>query len=146
METDVPLNPPSVIVTGTASDSHTWNLVYLQLLLEELGRQVSNLGPCMPDDELVDVCRRAEPALIVLSSVNGHGVSDGLRVVRRLREQSELAATPIVIGGKLGITGADSSRHNQELLDAGFDEIFDEAAGIGPFRSFVTALGAGESR
>lgn len=146
METDVPLNPPSVIVTGTASDAHTWNLVYLQLLLEELGRQVSNLGPCMPDDELVDTCRRAEPALIVLSSVNGHGVSDGLRLVRRLREQPELAATPIVIGGKLGITGAGDSRHTRDLLDAGFDEVFDEGAGIEPFRSFVSALPAGGTR
>src|SRR5436853_235982 len=36
------IGDPGVVVSGTASDSHTWNLVYLQLLLEELGRRVHN--------------------------------------------------------------------------------------------------------
>ncbi len=137
-----------VIVTGTASDAHTWNLVFLQMLLEELGHEVTNLGPCMPDDELVETCRRARPALIVMSSVNGHGVSDGLRVIERLREQPELAATPIVIGGKLGIAGADNTRYSHTLMEAGFDGVFDDRAGAGhsPFRSFVAALPAGGSR
>src|SRR5689334_16258049 len=94
---------PGVVVSGTASDSHTWNLVYLQLLLEELGRRVHNLGPCVPDDLLVERCTRLRPALVVLSSVNGHGATDGLRVIGRLR--ARLPGTPIVIGGKLGIAG-----------------------------------------
>ena len=30
-------NPLAVVVSGLSSDAHTWNLVYLQLLLTELG-------------------------------------------------------------------------------------------------------------
>ncbi|MEV6521855.1 cobalamin-dependent protein [Longispora sp. NPDC051575] len=129
-----------VIVTGTASDSHTWNLVYLHLLLEELGHRVANLGPCVPDELMVAECRRRRPALIVLSSVNGHGLTDGARVVELLRACPELAGTPIVIGGKLGIAGADNARHSHTLLDAGFDAVFEDGAGLGLFRSFVAAL------
>ncbi|GAA2039536.1 cobalamin B12-binding domain-containing protein [Catenulispora yoronensis] len=135
----------TAIVTGTASDAHTWNLVFLQLLLEELGHEVANLGPCVPDAELVDACRRTAPSLVVVSSVNGHGVSDGLRVIRRLREQRGLDGTPIVIGGKLGISGADNARHADRLLAAGFDGVFDDAAGLSLFQSYVTALPAGRA-
>lgn len=135
--------PPGVIVTGTASDAHTWNLVFLQLLLEELGHEVDNLGPCVPDEELLDTVRRAAPALVVMSSVNGHGVSDGLRVIGRLRQEPGLAGTRIVIGGKLGISGADNARHADRLLAAGFDGVFDDAAGLGLFRSYVAALPSG---
>nr|WP_221469737.1 cobalamin-dependent protein [Allocatelliglobosispora scoriae] len=134
------------MVTGTASDSHTWNLVFLQLLLEELGQEVTNLGPCVPDDLLVDEARRRRPKLIVMSSVNGHGATDGMRVVEKLREQPELAGTRIVIGGKLGIAGAGNTRHTAGLVDAGFDAVFEEGAGLGLFRSYVAALPVGASR
>ncbi|MBC3840325.1 methylaspartate mutase [Streptacidiphilus sp. 4-A2] len=91
-----------VVVSGTESDSHTWNLVFLQLLLEDWGHRVENLGPCLTGDELAAACRKSAPDLIVLSSVNGHGESDGLRAVAALRACAELADTPVVIGGKLG--------------------------------------------
>jgi hypothetical protein len=39
----------SIVVTSVSSDSHTWNLVSLQLLFEELGPRMSNLGACPPD-------------------------------------------------------------------------------------------------
>ena len=38
----------TVVVSGLASDAHTWNLVYLQLVLEEMGHRVTNLGACVP--------------------------------------------------------------------------------------------------
>ncbi|WP_149828629.1 cobalamin-dependent protein [Streptomyces tailanensis] len=91
----------TVVVTSMASDSHTWNLVFLQLLLEELGHDVVNLGPCVPDDLLVTRCAAIRPAFVVISSVNGHGCQDGLRVIRRLRSHPGLFAMPVVIGGKL---------------------------------------------
>ena len=53
--------PPGVIVTGTASDAHTWNLVFLQLMLEELGHDVDNLGPCVPDEELLGPSAEQRP-------------------------------------------------------------------------------------
>lgn len=131
----------TVVVTTVASDSHTWNLVFLQLLIEELGYEVINLGPCVPDRVLVDACREAAPDLVVISSVNGHGHQDGLRVIDALRSCGELAATPVVIGGKLGVAGQQSDAAIGELISAGFDAVFDDAStATREFSRFVGAL------
>ncbi|MFC5884475.1 cobalamin-dependent protein [Kitasatospora sp. CM 4170] len=132
-----------VVVTTMASDSHTWNLVFLQLLLEELGHRVTNLGACVPDELLVAECRRIEPDLIVLSSVNGHGQQEGLRVIAALRACPELRRTPTVIGGKLGIAGSDDPTRQEVLLAAGFDGVFEDAGAVTDFRAFVGSLSAG---
>ena len=129
-----------VVLTSMESDSHTWNLVFLQLVLEELGHQVRNLGACVPDHVLVEECRLPPPDLIVISSVNGHGYNDGMRVIRLLRSQPELTNTPIVIGGKLGIGGADDVRYSSALLAAGFDAVFQDSVGIESFRSYARSL------
>jgi methylaspartate mutase sigma subunit len=135
-----------VVVTSVASDSHTWNLVYLQLVIEELGHRVRNLGACVPDDLLVAECLRQRPDLVVVSTVNGHGVADGTRVIGRLRAHPELAATPVVIGGKLGIAGPGGRARNAALCAAGFDAVFeDETAGTA-FRAFVRRLPLGVSK
>jgi len=135
--------PPTVLVSGTASDSHTWNLVFLQLLIEELGYHVVNLGPCVPDELLVEECRRLGPAVVVISSVNGHGHQDGRRVAARLRACAELAATPLVIGGKLGTSGLDDTERARALLAAGFDAVFEDSAGaVLDFRHFVQSIPA----
>ncbi|MEV7770281.1 cobalamin-dependent protein [Kitasatospora sp. NPDC086791] len=129
-----------VVVTTTASDSHTWNLVFLQLLLEEMGHRVTNLGACVPDALLLAECRRIVPDLIVISSVNGHGHQEGLRVIPALRACPELRRTPTVIGGKLGIAGADDPDRERTLLAAGFDAVFEEGSAVAPFRAFVDGL------
>ncbi len=134
----------TVVVTTVASDSHTWNLVFLQLLVEELGYEVINLGPCVPDRVLVDVCREVGPDLVAISSVNGHGHQDGQRVIGALRACAELAATPVVIGGKLGVAGQQSDAAIDELLTAGFDAVFDDAStATRAFSRFVGALPTG---
>lgn len=124
----------TVIVSTVASDAHTWNLVSLQLLLEDLGYVVVNLGPCVPDEELVAECVRRLPVLLVVSSVNGHGWADGLRVIRKLRARPELADVPMVIGGKLwvsddrtdgaGTVGEGTDARAAALVAAGFDAAF----------------------
>lgn len=129
-------NPLAVVVSGLSSDAHTWNLVYMQLLLEELGHMVTNLGACLPEQELAARCRAIQPDLIVLSSVNGHGLQDGLRAIAALRECPELMTTPVVIGGKLDTVGGDPTMTGQ-LVDAGFDAVFVEADALSAFRSFV---------
>ncbi|MEU5217485.1 cobalamin-dependent protein [Streptomyces sp. NPDC020807] len=134
-----------VVVTTMASDSHTWNLFFLQLLLEELGHRVTNLGACVPDELLVAECSRNAPDLIVLSSVNGHGFHDGLRVIAALRARPELARTTTVIGGKLGIAGSGAPARRRELLAAGFDGVFEEGRSVGDFRSFVGSLATAPS-
>nr|WP_202534691.1 cobalamin-dependent protein [Streptomyces sp. SID4923] len=131
----------TVIVTTVASDSHTWNLVFLQLLIEELGYEVINLGPCTPDQVIVDACRERGPDLVVISSVNGHGHQDGLRVIKALRADGGPASTPVVIGGKLGVAGQQSEAAIGALLSAGFDAVFDDASTtLTEFTRFVGAL------
>ncbi|MGW3960850.1 cobalamin B12-binding domain-containing protein [Amycolatopsis sp. NPDC005003] len=132
-----------VVVTTVASDSHTWNLVYVQLLLEELGHRVTNLGACVPDGLLVAECLRRRPDLVVVSSLNGHGFTDGLRLIRRLRAERELAAVPVVIGGKLGIDGPAARDRGDLLRAAGFDLVVADGAGTASFRHFLGVLAAG---
>lgn len=133
----------TVIVSSMASDSHTWNLVYLELLVGELGFDVVNLGACVPDELLESECLSRRPAMLVLSSVNGHGHQDGLRVIQRIRALPELRGLPVVIGGKLGVGGALTAEETAQLLLAGFDAVFDDQQGAGSFRRFAATLSAG---
>lgn len=128
-----------VLVAGGASDSHTWNLAFLQLLVEEMGHHVVNLGPCVPEDLLAAECRAQAPDLVVLSSVNGHGYGDGLRAVERLRREPGQSAVPVVIGGKLGVAGGQDESAARRLLDAGADAVFDDGD-LNAFQTFVTKL------
>lgn len=130
----------TVVVSSVASDAHTWNLVFLHLLLEELGYTVVDLGACVPDELLVQECRDRRPDLIVISTVNGHGYQDGLRVIRKLRATEGLASTPTVIGGKL-VTEAVDRAFVDELVAAGFDAVFqDGMSAPDEFHRFMRAL------
>lgn len=130
-------NSVRVLVTGTSSDAHTWNLVFLQRFIAEVGHKVVNLGPCVPESLLVETCLRLRPDLVVMSSVNGHGVADGLRAISAIRAVPVLASLPVVIGGKLTTTGALSPAQLGQLAVAGFDAVFDDSA-LAPFRLLLT--------
>ncbi|MEU6978264.1 MULTISPECIES: cobalamin-dependent protein [unclassified Streptomyces] len=117
-------SPRRVLLTTGSSDAHTWNLVHLQLFLEEHGHSVLNLGPCVPERLLVDTARMTNPDLVVLSSVNGHGHQDGLRAARALRADRRTQDIPMVIGGLLGISPEGAEQRTAELLDAGYDEVY----------------------
>jgi len=129
-----------VVVSSLSSDAHTWNLVYLQLLLEELGCRVTNLGGCTPDETIVHECVARRPDLLVISSLNGHGCQDGIRLIGTLRACPALVATPVVIGGKLDMAGGGDGHNAVRLLAAGFDAVFEDTGGLTPFRSFVHTL------
>ncbi|MFD0024159.1 hypothetical protein [Streptomyces sp. NPDC058382] len=133
-----------VLVSGVSSDAHTWNLLFLQLLLEGQGHAVRNLGNLVPDAVIIDSCRAERPGLLVVSSVNGHGQLDGLRLIRRLRATPGLGSLPAVIGGKLGVHGRDDTRFAGRLLAAGYDAVFDdgEAGALDRFEAFVHGLDA----
>jgi methylaspartate mutase sigma subunit len=135
----------TVVVSSVSSDSHTWNLVHLQLAVEELGHHVLNLGACVPDELLVEESVRARPDLIALSTVNGHGFIDGMRLISRIRACPELATTPVVIGGMLGISGPDGRRSHEQLLAAGYTAVFDDGARMPAFRAFLEKLAVGVS-
>jgi methylaspartate mutase sigma subunit len=125
--TALAVRPIRVVLSSVFSDSHTWNLVFLQLLLEEHGCQVTNLGACVPEELLLDRCRALRPDLVVISTVNGHGHIDGSSLARRLRRDRETADLPMVIGGKLGVGGLSGIELRRELLDAGFDMVVDDS-------------------
>lgn len=134
-----------MVVSGTESDAHTWNLVFLQLLLEESGHHVHNLGPCVPSTVLAEECARLRPDLVVLGTVNGHGTEDALTAIKRLRAPGTPVGMPVVIGGKLDTS--DRGRQDaQRLLSAGFDAVYsDGPSEIREFTSFVRALAVGKS-
>ncbi|HEV7628470.1 MAG TPA: cobalamin B12-binding domain-containing protein [Streptomyces sp.] len=117
-------------MSTVSSDSHTWNLVFLELLLEELGYEVVNLGACVPDEVLIDEIRANRPDVVVISSVNGHGHIDGARLIGSLRASHDRAASevPVLIGGKLGIHGTADTGLTDGLMAAGFDAVFTEGA------------------
>jgi methylaspartate mutase sigma subunit len=132
-----------IVLTTTASDCHTWNLVFLQMLMEEEGHRVTNLGACVPEDLLVAHCRERTPDLIVVSTVNGHGYFDGLRLIKSVRSAPELAAVPAIIGGKLGVSGMADAQRSSALMQAGFNAVFEDEAGVGRLRSLLDRLPAG---
>lgn len=134
-----------ILLSTTPSDSHTWNLVTLQLLIEEMGHQVTNLGSCVPVEVLIDACRRDRPECVVISTVNGHGIVDGPAVVRAVRADPELADLEVVIGGKLTIYGGGFEHACVELLAAGFNRVFDvradgAEAAIAELREYLGSL------
>ncbi|MBF9068088.1 cobalamin B12-binding domain-containing protein [Streptacidiphilus fuscans] len=134
------VRPKKFIVSSVSSDAHMWNLVFLQLVLEEQGHEVVNLGACVPDDVIAEECRRVKPDALVVSTVNGHGHIDGLRLIQKLRAESDLADLRVVIGGKLGIRGHDNVAFQEQLVSAGYDGVFESEAGLDEFERFVRIL------
>jgi methylmalonyl-CoA mutase cobalamin-binding subunit len=133
----------TVLLSTVSSDSHTWNLVFLELLLAEHGYRVINLGPCVPDDLLVHSARRHRPDAVVISTVNGHGYLDGDRLIRTLRQEPDLADLPVMIGGKLGIAAeSDDSRVN-DLIAAGFTAVFTDSTGADELTGRLATLSSG---
>jgi methylmalonyl-CoA mutase cobalamin-binding subunit len=123
--TALAVRPVRVVLSSVFSDAHTWNLVFLQLLLEEHGCRVTNLGACVPEELLLEHCRDHRPDLVVISTVNGHGHLDGVRLARMLRADPDTADLRLVIGGKLGVAGGTESRH--ALIAAGFDMVVEDS-------------------
>ena len=128
------------LLTATPSDAHTWGLVALELLLTELGHEVTNLGPCPPEDLVVEACRRTRPDVLVLSTTNGHGHLEAPPLIRRVRECREQPSPWAAIGGKLDC-GDGSTATAEELRAAGFDAVFPESEGLDPFVAWIGGLG-----
>lgn len=126
-----------ILLSSVSSDAHTWNLAYLQLFLAESGHRVDNLGACVPDWLLVSRAIATKPHVIVISTVNGHGYADGLRLIGAVRAEAVLREIPVAIGGKLGVSGLLTAEHERNLLDAGFDAVFAHDANLIDFLAFV---------
>ncbi|MFE7112780.1 cobalamin B12-binding domain-containing protein [Streptomyces sp. NPDC057575] len=125
-----PDSPHHAVLTTIASDSHTWNLLFLQLLLEEQGWEVTNLGACVPVGVLIEEAKARTPDLIVVSTVNGHGAEQAPGLAHAVRAVPSLAKVPLVVGGKLDTSGTLSPDVHASLTDAGFDAVLTGANAV----------------
>lgn len=128
------------IICTVPSDSHSWNLVFMDLYLKEKGFQTKNLGVCTAPGDLVEQVREFCPDMVVISSVNGHAHLEAPLMIDTLRQQGLLDTMLIVVGGKLGIKGNDNIEYKAPLLAAGFDAVFVDQKkndGIADFGDFI---------
>lgn len=123
------------LLSTVESDSHIWNLIYLEKLLEEHGATVRNLGSCTPVRHVIAELFEHRPDLLVVSSVNGHG-HHGARVLLTEIRRAGLDV-PCVVGGKLTTAESDNDRVRRDLLDHGFTDVFVGADAIPRFLEFL---------
>lgn len=129
------MTPFRCLLTTVESDSHMWNLVYLQKLLEESGGQVRNLGPCTPVPEVLTAVAEFRPDLLVVSSVDGHGLHGARVLLQSLRWYGY--HVPCVVGGKLTTAESNNNTVRAELLALGYIDVFTEDTSLGRFRDFL---------
>jgi methylaspartate mutase sigma subunit len=139
-----PTSSRRAVIATVPSDSHMWNLVYIELVLQESGWDVNNLGACTPAELVVETCLAERPDMLVVSSVNGHGHIGGRKLIAQVRARPELDYLPVVIGGKLGTLGANNSGFAEPLLAAGYSAVFTEGDGLTGFTRFIEAPRRGE--
>lgn len=125
------------LISSISSDSHTWNLVFMQLLLEERGIEVINIGNCVPGSELIQACHHHRPDLLLISSVNGHAHIEGMDIITAIKHHDMLRSMKVVIGGKLGIAGKENNQYVAKLLDAGFDQVFSGDDAVLQFEEYL---------
>ncbi|MEU8269172.1 cobalamin B12-binding domain-containing protein [Sphaerisporangium sp. NPDC049002] len=128
---------PYAVLSSTPSDSHTWNLLYVQLLMEENGWTVTNLGACAPVAMLLDESLRRVPDMIVISTVNGHGAQEARQVIAALRAEPSLSRVPVALGGKLCVSEDREQAVVGELAAAGYDAVLVGDAAVPAFRSLL---------
>ncbi|SET96791.1 cobalamin B12-binding domain-containing protein [Hymenobacter actinosclerus] len=121
------------LLTTVPSDAHNWNLIFMQLLLEENGFTVINLGPCVPYDLLASACLKHNPDVVVVSTINGHGFIEGKALITETRKVPGLADTPFFIGGKLSTDATLSHLYAVELELAGYRKAFNGGDGLPDF-------------
>lgn len=126
---------PRCLIATIESDSHMWNLVYLQLWLSEQGFEVRNLGCCTPQTDLTEAVERFEPDLVVVSSVNGHGHYQGRQMIESIRRHDP--DVTCVIGGKLTTSESDTLLVRDSLLAAGFAGVFIGSDAMADFAAFL---------
>lgn len=113
-----------VVLATTPDDSHLWNLVGVQLELEERGFAVTNLGQCTPVKLIAETLTAVVPELLVISSINGHGEISIAQMLRELTPVLLATDTRVVAGGLLATDQAQSLRIERSLLSLGCSAVF----------------------
>lgn len=128
-----------VLLTSITSDSHTWNLIFMQLLLEENGYEVINIGSCTPIEDLIHAAHNHKPDLLVISTVNGHGYKEGIEFINEIKKYDMLNNMRSVIGGKLDTDNGSNVSIKENLLKSGFDRVFNDDNSIAEFLKYINA-------
>jgi methylmalonyl-CoA mutase cobalamin-binding subunit len=114
---------PLAIVATTVDDSHVWNLVGVELKLRDRGFAVRNLGACTSPAEIAEAVRTYRPALLAISTINGHGALSIAPILETLEQYQLKRAVKIVVGGLLTTDPALAPAAAQRLLDHGVDAV-----------------------
>jgi hypothetical protein len=89
--------------------------------------------------------------LLAISTINGHGVIDGIELGRQIAALPPHIRPIAVVGGKLGISGPCPPESVAALKAAGFHAVFDddraleEFRALEDFRAFLAKLEARET-
>jgi methylaspartate mutase sigma subunit len=130
----------NIILTGTPSDSHMWNLIFMELFLQEHNCTVHNLGPCVSPGQLQGVLKKRPCDLVVISSINGHLFQDAIKIISSFPKQDFPALPPFVLGGKMGISQKDAFFQKKKLLKLGYDGVFVERNALERFTHYLDGL------
>lgn len=115
-----------VILATIPSDSHCWNLVFMELLLIEQGFDVTNLGMCTPLKLILKHATENDyPSCIVISSVNGHAYIEAEKLILQLRKHLP-SDIPIFIGGKMSTDIRKNKLYSRKLEKLGFTKAYSE--------------------
>lgn len=125
------------ILSTIESDSHMWNLVYMQLVLEECGYETLNLGCCVSEQETIQTVKKYAPDLVVISTLNGHGYVQGRSLVENYRKSLGNRGPTIVIGGNLSTQISTNAELGKDLVQAGYDAVFTGSGSIEAFHKFI---------
>ena len=130
----------NIILTGTPSDSHMWNLIFMELFLQEHNCAVRNLGPCVSTTHLHDALKKSSCDLVVISSINGHLFQDAIKIISSFPKQDSPSLPPFVLGGKMGISQKDAAFQRSKLLKLGYDRVFIEKNALESFTQYLDRL------
>lgn len=125
------------ILASTPDDSHQWNLHGVEMELKERNIEVINLGPLTPCKVIAETVRDRHPDLLVVSTVNGHGVHSMLEVLRTLEEYQVKRSIRIVIGGLLTTDPEKTKTAISTLMSAGCSGVFSGPEAWSSFDEFL---------
>jgi methylaspartate mutase sigma subunit len=127
-----------VLLTGTASDAHTWNLSVAGEVIVEEGHQLQLLGAPAPPETVIEAAHRYRPDLIVVGTINGHGAMDALKLIRLLRARG--LRVPVVIGGRLTTLLEDDTDAAEGLRAAGYEAVFTGPRALEAFCKYLAMV------
>ena len=134
-----------ILLTGMPSDSHTWNLVFMELFLQERGHEVTNLGASVPIELVLEQIDASEPDLLLVSTVNGHGGIEGQRLAEAIQGSRHSSDLLLVIGGKLTTQLEDLQSKKKDLYAAGFTAVLTGANALQDLECLLLAMDASGS-